>query len=451
MPESTKDKIRFLVAEDEPDLREIIVFFLESNFNATVVEAANGEIAKQILENDSKFEFVISDYNMPIVNGGQLLQFIREASFPIKFILVSAANISEIKEFSSVQPDGHVEKPGFSQKLKSLVRELLPASIHAEPLSEYSRVSIKQLFSLGVANYPLFAKLSDQKYVKVIHQDEPFRKDEFDRFKNKNIDYLYIENKHSNGFFDLLKNSYLARLQVAVTSSEKTAITLDIATAIQEMASIFGFSPQLEEMTKAGVTAAMNNISKSSSLKSLLDELKMDEGGYLAIHSSRLPYLANHISTLMGWESESTALKMAYSSMLHDSVIHDQLHEKFDSDDTIQSAELSLSNKDLELFMYHPIKAADVAKQFKGMPPDVDVIIAQHHENCDGTGFPHQLNHTKISPLSSAFIIAHDLLCFYEKSGDQFKMEDFVKEYESKYTSGFFKKIMKQLSTHPFK
>ena len=51
MPESTKDKIRFLVAEDEPDLREIIVFFLESNFNATVVEAANGEIAKQILEN----------------------------------------------------------------------------------------------------------------------------------------------------------------------------------------------------------------------------------------------------------------------------------------------------------------------------------------------------------------------------------------------------------------
>ena len=91
------------------------------------------------------------------------------------------------------------------------------------------------------------------------------------------------------------------------------------------------------------------------------------------------------------------------------------------------------------------MKAAEVAAQFGGIPSDVDTIIAQHHENCMGTGFPYRLNHTRIAPLSCAFIVAHDILCYYERVGDQFKMENFLELKQDQYCAGHFRRILLEL------
>ena len=441
-------RIRILVAEDEPEIRELISFFLSSEFNAEVVEVENGLQAKQILETDPHFQIVVSDYNMPEMNGGELLQYMRNANLAIKFILVSAVNPKTAASLKNVTPDAIAEKPLFTDPLQAAVQKIISElQTPLQPRSEYARASIHHLFRFGSVPYPIYARLSEEKYVKVLHENDFFGTDELERFKGKHITHLYLESEHAKSFFKKQMDAFLTLLQnKSLSPDEQIAINDDLTAAIQDMASSFGFSEQLEYATKAAVELALKTINSNPTLRSLLKNIKLDSGSYLTIHSSRLPYLANHITKMMGWDSETTAYKMALASLLHDSTLKNPIHAKYEKEsDLLQHAGADLTKHDRSIFLDHPLKAAEIASQFKGIPPDVDIIIAQHHETCDGTGFPFKLNHTRIAPLSCAFIVAHDLLCFYEHAGDQFKIEDFISAKEEKYFAGHFKRILLEL------
>ena len=52
----------------------------------------------------------------------------------------------------------------------------------------------------------------------------------------------------------------------------------------------------------------------------------------------------------------------------------------------------------------------DHLKYILEIPPDVSVIIEQHHERPDGNGFPNGINFKRISVFSSIFIVAHDFV-----------------------------------------
>ena len=444
--QSINPPVRILVVEDDLDLREMVVFFVESEFDVITVQAENGEIAKKVLESDKNFQVVISDYNMPKMTGGALLQYIRNEEIPVKFILLSAVDSKSVPEFKIVTPDAIAEKPGFAEPLGNALKKFLQINSTLNNTGKHTRISIHLLFRLELIFCPLFAKLSDNKFVKVVNENEIFTLDEFERFENKDIHYLYIENENAKAIFSKLIELYKNRLKDKnITHHEKILISDEISIAIRELASTFGFSEELEQITKTGVEAALKTIASNPPLKDLLKNIDLESENYLAIHSSRLPYLANHIAKMMNWDSEVTVHKIALASLLHDSTLHHSVFLKFKNETELKLGVLQLPKEEFDNYYQHPTKAAEIVRNFKGIPPDVDVIIAQHHEKGDGSGFPNKLDHTKISPLSCLFIISHELLCFYEKSGDQFKIEDFISSQENKFSSGFFKKILIQL------
>ncbi len=233
----------------------------------------------------------------------------------------------------------------------------------------------------------------------------------------------------------------------ALPSEKMIDVSDEISFAIQEMAGSFGFSEELEQITKAGIDLALKAIQSSPPLKKLLKNLNLESGNYLAIHSSRLPYLANHLTKMMGWDSESTAYKMAFAALIHDSTLDFNVHASYEhGSKKVEDLNCMLTASEIENFVQHTKKAAEIAAQFRGVPPDVDMIIAQHHETCGGTGFPYKLNHTRIAPLSCVFIIAHELLIYYESHSENFKIEDFIALKQDEYFAGYFKKILVELA-----
>ena len=93
-------------------------------------------------------------------------------------------------------------------------------------------------------------------------------------------------------------------------------------------------------------------------------------------------------------------------------------------------------------------KPSEYAKQFREIPPDVDQIIVEHHERPDGTGFPRGLFHSKVSPLSALFIIAHDIL-HYLQINQNVGMKEFIEARAEVYSQGSFKNIFKSIE-HDF-
>jgi hypothetical protein len=97
------------------------------------------------------------------------------------------------------------------------------------------------------------------------------------------------------------------------------------------------------------------------------------------------------------------------------------------------------------------LKGAELARTFHEVPPDVDLIIAQHHELPDGSGFPKGLTSTRIGPLPSVFILVHDWVDFIleRKATDSAALldfsdsiPDFVASRKALYSTGNFRKVL---------
>lgn len=74
-----KSQYRFLVVDDFPTMRRIVRNLLKELGFANVDEAEDGAAGLAKVK-EGRFDFVISDWNMPNMDGLQMLQSIRQIS-----------------------------------------------------------------------------------------------------------------------------------------------------------------------------------------------------------------------------------------------------------------------------------------------------------------------------------------------------------------------------------
>ena len=86
--------ITVLYVDDEPGLLELGKIFLEQNDSFRVTSAESGESALTLL-NESTFDAIVSDFQMPVINGITLLREIRSTS-DIPFILFTGKGREEV-------------------------------------------------------------------------------------------------------------------------------------------------------------------------------------------------------------------------------------------------------------------------------------------------------------------------------------------------------------------
>ena len=78
---------RALLADDEDDVRSVLRMLLEC-LGLEVTEAANGQEALEIYQRE-KFDFVITDYNMPEKRGDALAQEIKAFNPHQRVVMIS--------------------------------------------------------------------------------------------------------------------------------------------------------------------------------------------------------------------------------------------------------------------------------------------------------------------------------------------------------------------------
>ena len=84
---------KFLIVDDMLTARKFITKNLRELGYTEFIEARNGEVAWQILsKDDAEIDFIISDYDMPVMSGFELLKKVR-ASEKLKetiFLMITA-------------------------------------------------------------------------------------------------------------------------------------------------------------------------------------------------------------------------------------------------------------------------------------------------------------------------------------------------------------------------
>lgn len=104
-------KLKLLFVEDEDDLINIITDTL-TKLQANFLTAKNGEEALSILENNSDVDAVITDINMPIMNGLEMIKILKDKTPKLPIIIMSAHTETEyIEKAKELGVNNYLLKP----------------------------------------------------------------------------------------------------------------------------------------------------------------------------------------------------------------------------------------------------------------------------------------------------------------------------------------------------
>ncbi len=110
---SDPSKIKFLIVDDFSTMRRIVRNLLKELGYTSADEAEDGAVALQKLQGGS-FDFVVTDWNMPNMDGLQLLQAIRAdanlKSLPVLMITAEAKK-ENIIAAAQAGASGYIVKP----------------------------------------------------------------------------------------------------------------------------------------------------------------------------------------------------------------------------------------------------------------------------------------------------------------------------------------------------
>ena len=118
---------KILIIEDSPTMRQLIAFALKRLQGVRIVEANDGVDGLRKLSSE-KFDLILTDINMPVMDGLKLVSLVRsDANYrttPIVVITTEGAQEDRDRALSLGAND-YITKPIQANKILDLARSLL--------------------------------------------------------------------------------------------------------------------------------------------------------------------------------------------------------------------------------------------------------------------------------------------------------------------------------------
>src|ERR1700693_1608445 len=116
-----------LVVDDSPTMRSLIVTTIEDMDGLEATEVQNGIEALKVLPT-RKFDLIITDINMPTINGLEIVRFVKGHPLykMIPLIIVSTEQgDKEIQKALALGATEYITKPFHPDNLKKVVQKVL--------------------------------------------------------------------------------------------------------------------------------------------------------------------------------------------------------------------------------------------------------------------------------------------------------------------------------------
>lgn len=404
---------KILLVEDDNFFRAAIKDSLEIKGH-NIFEAPNGKVARDILA-ASDFEIVISDVEMPFLNGIDLLEWIKkEKSIP--FILMTGfSNLLESKTAYDLGAEGFLTKPFKNKELIDLVQNILskdaiaatPAETKTETEadvnleSQYCKVSIDEFVIQPKISFDIFIRLSAAKYLKIAHKNTILQVENLITYKEKGITHLYILREDFGSLVGFnLQLTNLIKDNTNISKEKKINFIKYTGETILENCFINGLDDMAFKEAKSFLDATINVISESDSMVDLLNLLNK-HSNFIYAQSVGVAMYSVMIATKMGINSSQTMFKLCMAGMFHD------IGKKEIQTEILEKARILMSSQERVSFESHVTRGIEILEDLRTVPSDVIQMIYEHHEDCVGQGYPRAISKNELHPLSKILILAN--------------------------------------------
>ena len=116
-----------LIVEDSPTMRQLIVFALKRIRGLNIVEAGDGVDGLKKLS-ATKFDMILTDINMPIMDGLKLVSLVRSDPnyAAVSIVIITTEGASEDKERAlALGANAYITKPIQTTQILDVAKRLL--------------------------------------------------------------------------------------------------------------------------------------------------------------------------------------------------------------------------------------------------------------------------------------------------------------------------------------
>ncbi len=427
--DENNSSVNILVVDDEESLREICKDALKDE-GYSVLQAENGQRALEMISAGQDVDLIISDLRMPVMNGLELLEKIKEQGLDIDFLVMTGfATIETAVECMKMGAADYLPKPfninHLLVKVSKVVRD------------RRSRMERKRLSNI-VRMLNLSNALNSQLDLKSICYEFVLQ---VQRNFAPDSAVLFLRRE---GGPDLVKSVVRGRIfredpqlfsrihKLAQKSLEKTSSFLLDSTnardepllAGQEFPYSVATVPLFSQMNKVGAVVLL----RSGSNKFTNDDLQLltvfaahvataiqnakmytrmrdqnidiirsyakaveAKDYYTKGHSERVAVYAMKLGSHL--KLQGTELDTLYTA----GVLHDI--GKIGIPDHILNKPSKLTDEEFEVMKSHPVIARDILSQVWSLK-EILPIVYHHHEQIDGKGYPEGIADGKIPYLA---------------------------------------------------
>ena len=131
--EDDGNRVFILVVDDEPDLELLIRQRFRRKIRDGLYEfsfAANGKEALDIVDSGAKIDVILSDINMPVMDGFDATIGIKKIADTPVIALTAAAKLEIMERIDACGFDGFVAKPIDAAELLKKIREVIALKNH---------------------------------------------------------------------------------------------------------------------------------------------------------------------------------------------------------------------------------------------------------------------------------------------------------------------------------
>lgn len=434
---------KYLIVDDDPEILEILSLFVESEFEVSVLTAESGNIARDLLINESNISLIISDFKMNDGTGADLYQYLSEERLDIPFILLTGADSREyMLDFDQYLNDrediAFLEKPFDDQELTNTIKELLKKDTVSDSFG-YKRINIDHYEKFSCVEIDIYVQRSRGQFSKIVDATEGQPLGIKEKFKEKGVESFYTTIEEYELFS--IKMNYILREKLNSEETdplEKIEIQLASIDQIHGTLKSLGMTERTLELAHSNVETCMEILSKTNRVAHIVGKL-LKRKNYIYELAIMTSYISSAVASYLEWSTPETMKKLAMAALLMDAGLDDEEEAKIVS---LKSEEFKNLDKAARAKVHnHMLTILDKVEELEVVSNDISQLITFHHERPDGTGFPKQQTRRNFSPLICIFIMSHEFAHrLLTKPLTRETLEELLADFEENYSKGVFKR-----------
>lgn len=432
--------MNILFVDDNPEIRDLLIFSLLSHVDFKYKEAGNGRDAMALL-NQETFDLVISDLNMPNGGGHDVYRHIRTHKLKARLVVMGNEPIEKAGEIAQDPHVLYLTKPFAFDDLQDLLSQLLGEDISQSP-KDYIPVTLQFLKRIHHVEPPLFIRINDHKFVRISNGPSVFDDTEFERYNHRGLKELFVEVLMADSLITAFAKRAFSKdawQEAGTQNHDHIHINVDL---VRSICRSMNWSSEKMDQVLDSAKRALHIIRTQPNLSKVFQQFQKIEKWGLSDHAALILTMAAGLAETLGHSDVETIQKLTYAALLHDMTLSDSQYEN--KPRLLEKARRreAQPSKDVKDVADHPALAAKICKKIQICPPDVDQIIFDHHERPDGKGFPMGKKADEIPFLSALMIFSEDFTDTFIECGGRVEFAGFARSRAGVYSQGHFRLIL---------